>query len=555
MHRLILCLIFICIISIQVLSQVETIPAEHQVYPFLKNMYIKGVLKNYDDVILPLSKTQVIEYLQELELKSYLLTDPEKELLCRMEVKMGVKSESPESYFSNFPSGFITNYKKYNEKHLYSYRDSTVKFNADILGDATYMYSNQYKDYSVLLNIGGQLYGSYSDWLGYLVEGSNGTQYNNRQVAELDPRVKSSFTFNNTAINFFDFTQGYIRLQKDAVSLQLGRERILWGNGYINRMILSDNPPLFDFLKFNVHYKSLSYDFLHGWLVQPFETIYVDSITGDIRQKGSKYLAISRLGINPIPELKFGISQMIIYANRPFEAAYLNPFLFWESAQRSLGDMDNSFLSIDARYKITNGIETSASMIWDDILFSALFKGEFDKVSNRSAWQAGMIFTNPILPSNTTFKIEYLQIRPYTFSHPDIGESLTYTNNSYLLGANLQPNSTAFSAEINYLFQCDWEIGFNYTHILHGKNYYDNNGNLMRNVGGNIFENLNLYDSQTAPLLDGELEKIDKFSLSVQDEILYGVYLKLMLNSSQSQSENVKYSRFSIYTQLRFFFR
>lgn len=518
-------------------------------------MYIEGAIRNYDDVILPLSKSQVVNYLKEARANFYLLSGSEKELLCRMEVKMGVTNETPVSYFDNFPSGFINNYKKYDQKHLYHYEDSTANLNVDFLGDATYLYSNQYKDYSVLLNIGGQLYGSYSDWLGYLVEGSNGTQYNNRQVAELDPRVKSSFTFNNTGINFFDFTQGYIRLQKDAVSLQLGRERILWGNGYINRMILSDNPPLFDFLKFNIHYKSLSYDFLHGWLVQPFETIYVDSITGNIRQKGSKYLAISRLGINPVPELKFGISQMIIYANRPFEAAYLNPFLFWESAQRSLGDMDNSFLSIDARYKITNGIETSASMIWDDILFSALFNGEFDKVSNRSAWQAGIIFTNPVLPSNTTFKIEYLQIRPYTFSHPDIGESLTYTNNSYILGTNLQPNSTALTAEVDYLFPSDWVITLRYSHILHGNNYYDSTGNLIKNVGGNIFENYNWYASDTAPLLDGKLEKTDNFSLSIQNEILYGIYLNLIFNSSFTKSDTSTVSKYSLHSQLRFYFR
>jgi hypothetical protein len=518
-------------------------------------MFIKGALRNYDDIILPLSKSRIVNYLKEVEENSYLLTEPEKEFLCRMEVKIEAKNETPVSYFNDFPSGFINNYQKYNQKHLYYYGDSTANLNVDFLGDATYLYSDQYKDYSFLLNVGGQLYGSYSDWLGFLIEGSNGAQYHNRQVAELDPRVKTSYTFNHTGINFFDYTQGYIRFQKDAVSLQLGRERVLWGNGYINRMILSDNPPLFDFLKFNFTYKSLSYDFLHAWLVQPFVTIYVDSITGNIRQKGSKYLAISRLGINPFPELKLGISQMIIYANRPFEAAYLNPFLFWESAQRSLGDMDNSFLSIDARYKITDGVETSVSMIWDDILFSVLFNGEYDKVNNRSAWQAGVILTDPVLPANTTFKIEYLQIRPYTFSHPDIGESLTYTNNSYILGTNLQPNSTALSAEINYLFPCDWEIGVTYSHILHGNNYYDSNGNLIRNVGGNIFENLNLYDSDTAPLLDGDLEKIDEISMNIQNEILYGIYLNLIINSSFKKSESLTESQFSVYSQLRFYFR
>ena len=518
-------------------------------------MFIKGSLADYDDEILPLSKSQIIAYLEEIKSHSYLLTEQEKEFLCKMEVKLGAVNETRVSYLEHFPAEFVRNFGKYNQKHLFFYNDSTASLNIDLLGDITYLYSNKYNDYSVLLNIGGQLYGSYSDWLGYLIEGSNGTQYKNRQVAELDPRVKTSFTFNNTAINFFDYTQGYLRVQKDAVSLQLGRERILWGNGYINKMILSDNPPLFDFLRFSIKYKSLRYDFLHAWLVQPFETIYVDSLTGNIRQKGSKYLAISRLGFNPNQNLKLGITQMIIYANRPFEAAYLNPFLFWESAQRTLGDLDNSFLSLDATYKVTNGIETSASIIFDDILFSALLKGEFDRVDNRSAWQAGIMVTNPIIPENMTVKAEYLQIRPYTFSHPDIGESLTYTNNSYILGTNLQPNSTALSAAISYLFPGNWKLGVTYSHILHGKNYYNSSGELIKNVGGNIFENLTLYDSRTAPLLDGRIEKADNISVEIQNEIIYGIYLQFIFNSSFTNSDAVNESLYSLFSQLRLYFR
>ena len=518
-------------------------------------MYLKGALINYDDVILPLSKERVAGYLKEIDSRQELLTASEKELLCRMETKLGIKKEAAGSYFRNFPTGFIDNYRQYNEKHLYTYRDSIVTFNVDLTGDLTYIYSEKYNDYSFLLNAGGQFYGSYSNWLGFLLEGSNGSQYYNRKVAEIDPRVKTSFTFNHTGLNFFDYTQGYIRLQKDDVNLQLGRERVLWGSGYINRMILSNNPPLFDFIKFGIKYKSLSYDFMHAWLVQPFETIHIDSLTGDIRQKGSKYLAISRFGVNPFPELKLGISQMIIYANRPFEAAYLNPFLFWESAQRTLGDLDNSFLSLDARYKILDGIEISTSVIFDDILFSALFKGKFDKVDNRSAWQAGIIMTDPIMPSNTSLKIEYLQIRPYTFSHPDIGEALTYTNNSFILGTNLQPNSTQLSLSLDYLLTAQWEIGLSYSHTLHGKNFYDANGRLIRNVGGNIFENLTIYDSDTASLLDGEQERKEEIYLSIRNEILYGVYLDLIFNSSFSRSANMSRSDYSIYSQLRFSFR
>ena len=87
---------------------------------------MKGALRNYSDIILPLSKEKVVHYLAEVESRSYLLSESEKEILCRYQVKMGMGSENQASYLSKFPSGFAEEYKKYNEKHLYYYADSTA---------------------------------------------------------------------------------------------------------------------------------------------------------------------------------------------------------------------------------------------------------------------------------------------------------------------------------------------------------------------------------------------------------------------------------------------
>ena len=72
------------------LSQVETVPADHPVYSFLKQMQVKGILKNYNDVILPLSKQQVINDLKQIDDKSEKLNQTDKEFLQRMEEKFGM---------------------------------------------------------------------------------------------------------------------------------------------------------------------------------------------------------------------------------------------------------------------------------------------------------------------------------------------------------------------------------------------------------------------------------------------------------------------------------
>ena len=512
-------------------AQVQTVPVEHPVYPFLKRMQIAGILKNYDDIILPISQKKVIGYLNHIDSLKYKLSSTDRQFLRRMEQKFGlVKNEKTIDLFKNFPGSLPNIFIKDTEKHIYNYKDSSVSFIIDPVVETKYIYSDKFKNNSTLLNFGGIIRGDYSDWLGFYVEATNGAVFGSRNTALLDRRVEQSYTFNHTKINFFDGTKGYIRLQKGIASLQLGRERILWGNGYINKMILSDNPPMFDFIRFNIAYKKLRYDFIHGWLVQKPVIKFYNALKGDIKSKSSKYIAASRLGYRVNNGLSLGISQIIIYSDRPIEAAYLNPFLFWESAQRSMNDLDNSFLSFDGRYHLMNGIEMSAAIIFDDINFKHIFNGQWSASNNGEEWLAGTMLSGPILPNDMTLTLEYMQARPYIFSHPGIAEALTYTNNGYLLGTDMQPNSTRFSSRITYRFSRNLFTSLTYCHTIHGNNVYDAHGKLVKNYGGSVFDNYAIGDAKHSYLLNGIREVSDNFEVGITYEINSGIYWNFEYN-------------------------
>jgi hypothetical protein len=544
-----LTLLFAC--SSTIIAQIENIKADHQVYPFLKKMQVQGILENYDDMILPYSRSDVNKFLSSIDKKRNELSNPDREFLDRMKIKFYFENENWINVFDNFPENFGENLIIDKQKHLYDFRDSVVRLYIDPLFEFKSIYSSTVKSTASLLNFGGLLAGSYDDWLGFSVQGTNGFVYGNRTAARLDKRVEQSFTFNDTKINYFDGTEGYLKLQKNSIGFQLGRERILWGRGYLNKMILSDNPQLFDFVKFNASYKSLRYDFIHAWLVQPKMVEFISPQSGEFKNKDAKYLAASRLSYTPNTDLSFAVSQIIIYANRPFEAAYLNPFLFWESAQRSMNDLDNSFLSFDGRFKPADGLEINSAVLIDDINFGKIFKN-WSTIQNRIAWQAGAMLTSPILIDDLTLKLEYLQIRPYIFVHPGLGESLTYTNNSYMLGFDLPPNSIRFSAEAEYRFSGRLNLIVRYDHSIHGNNIYDENGNLIKNVGGNIFENNNINDSDAAYLLDGNREVTDNFILTLNYELFYGYYFEAQYQffrdvfNEESVNQNTLWGSFRI---------
>src|SRR5690606_9918047 len=139
-----------------------------------------------------------------------------------------------------------------------------------------------------------------------------------------------------------------------------------------------------------------------------------------------------------------------------------------------------------------------------DLDFSRISEGESLDNSNGSAWQTGAFITSPLLPDNFSLKLEYAQIRPYMFSHRGLTrESLTYTNNGYILGANVHPNSVLFSGENDYRVSGKLNLRLRYNQHLHGSNTYDEVGNLIENAGGNVFNNFSWYNEQNPRLLDG----------------------------------------------------
>ena len=276
---------FVALFCAPLYPQIENIPADHIVYPFLKKMQVQGILPKYDDIIIPISRKEIQQYLLEIDSKRNKLSAADQQFFERIKVKIFLNDENSIDAFDNFPSEFLNNVITDKEKHLYRYKDYLLFFYTDPLFESKIIYSDWIKSGASLINYGVKFGGSYDDWLGFFVEGSNGIVWGNRETAKIDKRVKQSFTFNDTKLNFFDNTSGYIKLHHDIIDFQLGRERILWGRGYLNQMILSNNPQLFDFVKFNLSYKTLRYDFLHAWLVQPKTIFFIDQNVDLLPQK------------------------------------------------------------------------------------------------------------------------------------------------------------------------------------------------------------------------------------------------------------------------------
>ena len=531
--------LFFLMFPVLVVPQNLSLRSNHPVYDFLNILRVKNILPNYEDVVLPLTRGEIFYQLQNANDSVASLSEIDKRKLNYFLRYFPSRRASANSFFCNDSSSLTKHFFSSEENYAYLYQDSLLSFSIAPIVTTKNIYLKDLNDKgrsAFLFTFGGAFSLEYNDWFAAYLEAWNGILTGEKNAAITDQRVKQSFTFYHTGIHYFDQTSGYVILKKDIFKLQIGRERILWGVDRFDQSILNESPQMFDFVKFDISYKQFSYKFLHGWLVQPTSTAFVDSLQYDVKSRNPKYIVTSRLGYQPFHNLSLGIGQTIIYANSPLELAYLNPFLLWESAQRSLNDLDNSFLHFDSRYRPCRGLEINGTLTLDDLNFEFLKKGKWNSAGNRIAWQMGFTSTAPLVFDRLTLYGDYVQIRPYTYSHPNGGEELTYTNNGFPLGLDLQPNSAMTSIKVVYDFNEKLSSSFLFRYTMHGDNIFDSNGKLLKNVGGSIFLSTRYFDSPVAIFLDGEKVTTNFYQLNLR------YFLSYNLNVS-FQGQYIRYAK------------
>ena len=403
------------------------------------------------------------------------------------------------------------------QNYIYALTDSNLTFLVNgllnvetrhISGDAL---GSTHSDH---VQFGGRIRGTILYHLGYYLEGKNASFWGSRELLQRDRVIGQAYTLGVTNTHNFDFVEGYARYDANIVSVQLGRERILWGTGFDQKMILSDNVRVFDFVRADVQYKSLKYTFMHAWILGkrsnlvytlPSDTSaeFIEPVVAD------KYVAAHRLEFSFPGVFDIGAQEMVVYSNRSPDLAYFNPVTLIESAQRSREERDNVFWAFDIQTRCISGVELSATFLLDDLNFPDLFT---NKWTNRWAGQASLFYADPFTIRNTSLIIEYTRVAPYVFSHGRSREN-DYGSLGALLGPRTSPNADSWFVRIDVLPHRNFTLSARVGLERHGENVVDANGMLIRNVGGDFLQPHRDSDPERAPFLDGILMKSTRMQL------------------------------------------
>ncbi|MBE2279505.1 MAG: hypothetical protein IAE91_03870 [Ignavibacteriaceae bacterium] len=544
----------IILFSVQVFSQHDMVWLNHPVYQFLKEMKVKNLITTIHDDTPNLSRLDVLRFLTILDSNKEKLSTVEKGRLSRYLNEFSDDLSEEKSQFLFTRKSFLENLSGiFSEKTKYIYAVQDTMFNVYFEGIGNLQYGHRFNpgvNNAAIYDVGFRIRGTAFEKMGYQLFVAKGLATGNYDFAQVvDPALNYNFKYVEKLEKTpnYDFTTGYLRfydepVQNMSISVQIGREKTKVGYGYTNSLILSGDHADLDFVKFVFNYKSLRFTSMTGSTVGRFSFNRFENYT--------KYLAVNKLQLSFPGVLDASIAETIIYSERGIDLAYLTPLIFYKFSEMSLQDRDNGAIFFDLQTHFIPNLELQGTFYLDENILSNM--AQLERFSNKSAYQIGAYWYNPVGVENLSLIFEYTKIRPFVYTHYNYKNTATSWDQP--LGHQIGPNSDMIYFGSRYHISPKFQLVLDYSYIRKGKNIYDLAGNLVFNAGGDIFEpHLDGIDPDMAPFLAGIVHKMHDISVGFRSEIARDFYIDLFykyrsdLNTSTNSVDNTGFIYFKFH--------
>lgn len=539
-------LIFLCG---ELRSQVELVPPSNSVYNFLQRMQTMKIIPDYNPGNIPISREAVAGFLKIIDTNSAKITSVDKKLLGDYKVEFQYEFygnlKKTSSLFKELKHVFSDDRQKY----LYDYADSNATLFLDGLGGVSQRGSSgdSIGTNSILLGeLGFRLRGTMFNSVAYYLRASNGQKLSGDSndvtfARNTDPKLYAQYKFSYEQRNFDTF-EGYLRYRTNQnwLALTVGRNPVYQGFGFIDRLYLSNNTVPFDFLKLDLAYKAVSYSFIYG------------SLRGDSLGKplDSKNIATHRLDVKFSDAFRLGFFESVMIANSPFSFTFLNPISFLTSAELNKasqpGDnnVNNSIIGLDALVIPVKNLALQGSLLVDDLEFGTLFDSD-ENITNKFAFQLGLLWTNAFTLPNLEFTSEYTYLDPFVYTH--VSNKTKYTHWELPLGHHLEPNSDEIAVKLNYNITNRLNLNILYQHQRSANGIEtDSAGRVIINYGGNL-NNATGYSYSDPEFLKGNRIDRDIITTNLSWQFIRQFFIELkyvyrMINNIyQNKKFNDKY--------------
>ncbi len=300
----------------------------------------------------------------------------------------------------------------------------------------------------------------------------------NNQTAPRQGVVKfDTESGSNPAYDYFNGT-GVVGLKAKYFEIRFGRDRNHWGTGR-GSVQLSSYAPVYDQFQLRttvgkVQYTNLWSAFSDHSTLPDGEYFFDNAIP-------RKFGAFHRLAFNATENIQLGLFETVIVgqdsssSQGTVDFSYFNPVIFYRSVEIDRGGSGNAFIGGDLSWKVRPGLQFYGQFMLDEFSISQLRRPRDGWWANKWSWLAGFHIVDPvpILPSNSSVRMEYTRSRPFTFSHRLASQGYVHAND--LLSHPAGPNSEDVALFVNLRPTPVLYVGLNMAMTIRGRNPDDEN--------------------------------------------------------------------------------
>ena len=454
--------------------------------------------------------------------------------------------------------------KNTKEYHLYSYEKDRGNLYLDFVGKAGYI-QNQYdlgthKELNYIVYTGGiKFEGNITDYMDYYFYFRDETYNLEKKINDVrgyfENRgrgwISAGFRVNKKEI-YMDTTETYLDFYLPYTDIRIGKSNNAWGPGHRSNLMISDNATsyvhFYDEIELGKFQLSSFTAGLRTYEKDPNRIIEMEN--GDTKQQyRKKYIAAHRLEISVLDNLKIGLNESVIYADKDLQLGYMIPFNFFWSEEHYEGDMDNSAMGADISYVPFKGFNLYGELFIDDLSLSELS----DYRHSKFAYIGGMKYY-PRFINDFKLTLEYSRVNPIVYTHRFNVDNFTHYRSN--LGSFLYPNSDYIYAGLNKQWTSKFQTNIYYYRKRHGDNYTNNLDDFV-NVGGDMYtpdtlrqnsnlkEDLNFLDGikETTKNIGVNLKYLVEWKNIYKNLSINNLYIKVnyeLSNYNQKLPENIK---------------
>jgi hypothetical protein len=519
-------------------SQVSLVPAEHQVYDWLHYQRILGNLDRYSYETLPLMRGQIMDQLVYLKDKDLSKTDVDHlEYYFREFSEDSLAATVQNTYTQGWDKGVKSNVLKKGkllfskqEPHLYSFSNEIGSGFIDHIFGTGYVSAkgSRYLDMDLqgvnkateIDNTGLRIQGSLYNYFGYFLEVQNIAADQDNMLI-YDPHFRETLDARRGSRTTI-YAQGFTSFKYKALSLHIGNGNIKYGLEGDESLIFRKEGGNFDWVRANVDTKYIQFTMMHGSLQGPTTNVFLndfDSVKSRVAPQ--RWIALRRIQITPWKWMQVSFNETVTYSNRPMDISYINPIYPLRVAEYNNNDRDNPIWFFDGWIRPIKGLELYSTLGIDDLLkFSDILK-KTGKRSSEDAVINYQIGFHYALKWGIQFNGEYIHIDPYFYAHKFRFNS--FEENGIILANDIGPNADQYHFSMRKWFpRRSWIEVFGQK-SRKGLNEVDENGELVRDVGGDIFEGQEPYNGDKVRFLDGDVHEWSTIGIKAHTEPFRGI--------------------------------